>query len=102
MLPMPGWTAYIGREVGGDRNGAGDVGESEYGENADMRVRSGEGSKGDCNAIIVARTSRRPWEYAGQVSYRLMRGKLWGRLKEVAEMMYEGYERASAGSSVVW
>ena len=39
----------------GDLNGAGDVGESEYGEKADMRLWSGEGSNGDFNAIIVTR-----------------------------------------------
>ncbi len=55
----------MGREAGGERNGAGDVGESEYGENAEMRERSGEGSMGDLNAIIVTRTLRRPWRYAG-------------------------------------
>lgn len=54
------WTAYIGREAGGDRNGAGDVGESEYGEKADIRDRSGDDNKGDFIAIIVTRTSRRP------------------------------------------
>ncbi len=58
--PYDCWMTYIGREEGGDRKGAGDVGESEYGEKADMRERSGEGSMGDVNAIIVTRTLRRP------------------------------------------
>ena len=40
----------------GDLNGAGDVGESEYGEKADIKERSGEGSIGDFNAIIIAET----------------------------------------------
>lgn len=53
-------TAYIGREAGGDLKGAGDVGESEYGEKADMRERSGEGSNGDFNAIIATKVLRRP------------------------------------------
>jgi len=54
---------YIGREAGGDRDGAGDVGESEYGENADIKERSGEGSRGDFKAIMVTRIQRRPWKY---------------------------------------
>ena len=48
-----GW-AYTGRLwVMGDLKGAGDVGDSEYGEKADMRLRSGDGSIGDFNAIIA-------------------------------------------------
>lgn len=51
----------MGREVG-DLNGAGDVGESEYGEKAEMRARSGEGMSGDFKAIIIACSfiARRP------------------------------------------
>ncbi len=45
----------------GDLNGAGDVGDSEYGEKADMRLRSGEGSIGDFNAIIAVGRSPRSW-----------------------------------------
>ena len=46
--------AYTGRLwVIGDLKGAGDVGDSEYGEKADMRLRSGDGSIGDFNAIIA-------------------------------------------------
>ena len=54
---------YSGRlwEIG-DLNGAGDVGDSEYGEKADMRLRSGEGSIGDFRAIIAQNHSTRPWE----------------------------------------
>ena len=53
-------SAYSGRLwVMGDLKGAGDVGDSEYGEKADMRVRSGEGSMGDFNAIIAPRHSTR-------------------------------------------
>ena len=37
----------------GDLYGAGDVGDSEYGEKADMRLRSGDGSIGDFNAMIA-------------------------------------------------
>ena len=37
----------------GDLNGTGDVGDSEYGEKADMRLRSGECSIGDFNAMIA-------------------------------------------------
>lgn len=54
--------AYNGRLwvlVIGDLNGAGDVGDSEYGEKADMRLRSGDGSIGDFNAIIVEGYSAR-------------------------------------------
>lgn len=36
----------------GDLKGAGEVGDSEYGEKADMRLRSGDGSIGDFNAIM--------------------------------------------------
>lgn len=43
----------------GDLNGTGDVGDSEYGEKADMRLRSGEGSIGDFNAIIAEGHSAR-------------------------------------------
>lgn len=32
------------------------MGESEYGEKADIKERSGEGSIGDFNAIIIAET----------------------------------------------
>ena len=39
----------------GDLKGAGDVGESEYGEKADMRERSGDGSIGDFKAIMTLR-----------------------------------------------
>lgn len=46
----------------GDLNGAGDVGDSEYGEKADMRLRSGDGSIGDFNAIIVEGHSTRSWK----------------------------------------
>ena len=49
---------YIGREIG-DLYGNGDVGESEYGEKAETRAWSGEGSKGDLRAIIVALDSRK-------------------------------------------
>lgn len=49
---------YIGRDTG-DLNGAGEVGESEYGEKADMRERSGDGSRGDFSAIIIAGNLRR-------------------------------------------
>lgn len=55
--------AYSGRLwVTGDRKGTGDVGESEYGENADMRLRSGDGSIGDFNAIIADEDSARSWK----------------------------------------
>ena len=37
----------------GDLKGAGDVGESEYGENPDMRLRSGDGSIGDFKAMTA-------------------------------------------------
>ena len=43
----------MGREDG-VLNGAGEVGESEYGEKAEMRGRSGDGMRGDFNAIIIA------------------------------------------------
>ena len=49
---------HIGREMG-DLYGNGDVGESEYGEKAETREWSGEGSKGDLRAIIVAWVSRK-------------------------------------------
>ena len=49
---------HIGREMG-DLYGNGDVGESEYGEKAETRAWSGEGSKGDLRAIIVALASRK-------------------------------------------
>lgn len=52
--------AYTGRLwVMGDLNGAGDVGDSEYGEKADMRLRSGDGSIGDFKAIISQGRSAR-------------------------------------------
>lgn len=38
-----------------DLNGAGDDGESVYGEKADIRLVLGEGMRGDFNAIIVER-----------------------------------------------
>ena len=37
----------------GDLKGAGDVGDSEYGEKADMRLRSGDGSIGDFKAMTA-------------------------------------------------
>lgn len=50
--------AYTGRlRMMGDLNGTGDVGDSEYGEKADMRLRSGDGSIGDFNAIIALKHS---------------------------------------------
>ena len=45
-------SAYI-EEITGDLNVLGELGESVYGEKADMRLLFGEGSIGDCNAIIV-------------------------------------------------
>lgn len=48
-------SAYID-EITGDLNVLGELGESVYGEKADMRLLFGEGSIGDCSAIIV--TSR--------------------------------------------
>ena len=55
--------AYTGRLwVIGDRKGAGDVGDSEYGEKADMRLRSGDGSIGDFNAIIAEKQWTRSQE----------------------------------------
>ena len=45
-----------------DLYGAGDVGESEYGEKAEMRARSGDGMSGDFKAIMIARIARRPQE----------------------------------------
>ena len=54
-----GKKTYSGRWTG-DLNGAGDVGESEYGEKEDIRERSGEGSIGDFNAIILAKDPMRP------------------------------------------
>ncbi len=36
------------------------MGESEYGEKADIRERSGEGSIGDFNAIIIIEDQMRP------------------------------------------
>lgn len=44
--------AYI-EEITGDLNVLGELGESVYGEKADMRLLFGEVSIGDCNAIIV-------------------------------------------------
>ena len=55
-----GKKTYSGRWWTGDLNGTGDVGESEYGEKADIRERSGEGSIGDFNAIILAKDPVRP------------------------------------------
>lgn len=43
---------HIGRLMG-DPNRCGEVGESEYGLNADMILLFGEGSKGDFNAMIL-------------------------------------------------
>lgn len=40
-------------EITGDLNVLGELGESVYGEKADMRLLFGEGNIGDCNAIIV-------------------------------------------------
>lgn len=37
----------------GDLNGAGDDGESVYGEKADIRFVLGDGMRGDFNAIIL-------------------------------------------------
>lgn len=37
----------------GDLNGLGELGESVYGEKADIRLLFGEGSIGDFNAIIM-------------------------------------------------
>ena len=54
-----GLKTYSGRWIG-DLNGAGDEGESEYGEKADIRERSGEGSIGDFNAIIIVEDPMRP------------------------------------------
>lgn len=55
-----GQKTYSGRWLTGDLNGAGDVGDSEYGEKADIKERSGEGSIGDFNAIIIAETQCDP------------------------------------------
>ena len=41
----------------GDLNGAGDVGDSEYGEKADIRLRSGDGSIGDFSAMVAVKHS---------------------------------------------
>lgn len=43
---------YI-EEMTGDLNGLGELGESVYGENADIRLLFGDGSIGDFNAIIM-------------------------------------------------
>ena len=43
---------YI-EEVTGDLNGLGELGESVYGEKADIRLLFGDGSIGDFNAIIM-------------------------------------------------
>lgn len=43
---------YI-EERTGDLNGLGELGESVYGEKADIRLLFGEGSIGDFNAIIM-------------------------------------------------
>ena len=64
-----GKKTYSGRWTG-DLNGAGDVGESEYGEKADIRERSGEGSIGDFNAIILAEDPMRP-QYVSKVVWSI-------------------------------
>lgn len=46
------WSAGI-EERTGDLNGLGELGESVYGEKADIRLLFGEGSIGDFNAIIM-------------------------------------------------
>jgi len=74
----------MGREVG-DLNGAGDVGESEYGEKAEMRERSGEDTRGDFKAIIIAKRSGRPWGSCWWVGDQLIFGEVCE--KEEAEMM---------------
>lgn len=52
--------AYTGRLWAmGDLKGTGEVGDSEYGEKADMRLRSGDGSIGDFKAIIAEGHSAR-------------------------------------------
>lgn len=45
---------YI-EEMTGDLNGLGELGESVYGEKADIRLLFGEGSIGDFNAIIMVK-----------------------------------------------
>ncbi len=45
-------------EETGDLKGGGDVGESVYGEKADMRPVFGDGIRGDFKAIIVVRVAR--------------------------------------------
>lgn len=62
----------------GDLNGAGDVGDSEYGENADMRLRSGDGSIGDFNAIIVVKHSTLSWKPVGLIRGQVLLGILLG------------------------
>ena len=57
QLGAPG---RMGKTYEGRDKGAGDVGESEYGENAEMRERSGEGNKGDFKAI----SRKRPREHS--------------------------------------
>ena len=52
-------TTHSGRWCTGDLNGPGDVGDSEYGEKADISDRSGEGSIGDFNAIIIVEKPKR-------------------------------------------
>ncbi len=44
-------------EETGDLKGGGDVGESVYGEKADMRPVFGEGIRGDFKAIIAVRVA---------------------------------------------
>ena len=62
----------------GDLNGAGDVGESEYGEKPDMRLQSGEGSIGDFNAIIAEGHPARSWKLFGLIGGQLLLGIPFG------------------------
>lgn len=71
--------AYNGRLwVIGDLKGAGDVGDSEYGEKADMRLRSGDGSIGDFNAIIAVKHSTLSWKHTGLIRGQVIIGILLG------------------------
>lgn len=70
----------------GDLNGAGDVGDSEYGEKADIKERSGEGSIGDFNAIIIAKTQCDPNKSEGSPGQLIVGREVEVQSKEAAEV----------------
>ena len=52
----------------GDLNGLGEVGESVYGEKADIRLLFGDGNNGDFNAIIMLNQRGSRWLVCGLIN----------------------------------